>query len=363
VPEFDYRLYHATLEEFPLDISGENWQYVMLSESAIRIRLLAEAVLLGAARLGIKIPFPLIPEFREIKNDRPDIMIYVKPGVYPFQWNHKAIFPIHDLQHRLQPEFPEVSRHGEYHRREYFYTRSTPRASAILTDSETGKDDVMNCYKVSGDRIFAIPYIAPTFRSSQTTPEYLEQVRKKYSLPSEYLFYPAAFWEHKNHARLIQAVALLAQERNVHIPLILAGSKRAEYERLASLVSSLGMQDTVHFIGYVPDDDMAALYRQALALVMPTFFGPTNIPILEAWMAECAVVTSDLRGIREQVGDAGLLVDPRSEHAIANAIWSLYESAGLRQRLIERGKLRAAQWTPQKFAQRLAHAIHYALME
>lgn len=360
VPEFDYQLYHATLEELPLQVSGENWRRVDLSDNAIKIRLLAEAVLLSAARFGVRIPLSLIPEFAEIRKDCPDIMIYVKPGVYPFQWKYKAIFPIHDLQHRLQPEFPEVSKNGEYRRREYFYTRSIPTAAAILTDSETGKEDVMNCYRVNGERIFAIPYIAPTFRSSQTTPEFLEHVKKKYSLPSQYLFYPAAFWKHKNHARLIQAVAILANERNVRIPLILAGSKRAEYERLASLVISLGMQDTVHFIGYVPDDDMAALYRQALALVMPTFFGPTNIPILEAWMAECAVITSDLRGIREQVGDAGLLADPRSERAIAAAIWSLYESTALRQKLIERGRIQAAQWTPQKFAHKLAGAIRYA---
>jgi glycosyltransferase involved in cell wall biosynthesis len=61
------------------------------------------------------------------------------------------------------------------------------------------------------------------------------------------------------------------------------------------------------------------------------------------------------------VGDTGLLVDPRSERAIATAIWSLYESPRLRHELIERGKSRATQWTPQKFAQRLADAIHYAL--
>lgn len=360
-PEFDYRLYHATLEELPLCVSEENWRRVNLSDSAIKIRLLAEAVLLGAARLGIRIPFSLIPEFAEIRNDRPDVMIYVKPGVHPFQWKHKAIFPIHDLQHRLQPEFPEVSENGEYRRREYVYARSIPRASAILTNSEIGKEDVINCYGADEEKIFPVPYIAPTFRSAQTATDFLDYVRRKYSLPSRYLFYPAAFWGHKNHARLIRALAVLATEKNVRIPLVLAGSKRADYDKLASLVHSLGLSASVHFLGYVPDEDMAALYRQALALVMPTFFGPTNIPVLEAWMAECAVITSDLRGIREQVGDAGLLVDPRSEYSIANAIWTLYESPERRKELIERGKSRALQWTPQKFAQRLADVIRYSL--
>jgi glycosyltransferase involved in cell wall biosynthesis len=362
IPEFDYRLYHATLEEFPLRLTGTNWQYRKLSDHAIKLRWVPEAVLLSATRLGINIPLPLIPEFPEIRKDPLDVMIYVKPGVHPFQWKPKAIFPIHDLQHRLQPEFPEVSKNGEYRRREYLYGKSIPQASAILTDSETGKEDVMQCYRADPERIFVLPYIAPTFRSSQMTSESLQHVRLKYVLPPRYLFYPAAFWKHKNHARLIQAVAILANEQNTRIPLVLAGSKRVEYDRLVPLVASLGIQDLVHFVGYVPDDDLAALYHQALALVMPTFFGPTNIPILEAWAAECAVITSDLRGIREQVGDAGLLVNPRSERAIAAAIWSLCESPRLRQELIQRGKLRAGQWTSEQFAQKLAEAIRYAVL-
>ena len=360
VPEFNYRLYHATLEEFPLELSGANWKIFRLARRAIQIRLLEEAVLLSAARVGVGLPFALVTEFSEIKRDLPDLMLYVKPGVHPFQWKYKAIFPIHDLQHRLQPDFPEVSKNGEYRRREYFYTRSIQRASAILTDSETGKDDVVSCYGVKKESIFPVPYIAPTFRNTDGQPSPTEYIRGKYSLPVQYLFYPAAFWKHKNHARLVQAISLLAQEKNVRIPLVLAGSKREEYANIAFLVKSLGLGDIVHFIGYVPDEDMADLYQHALALVMPTFFGPTNIPVLEAWGSECAVITSDLRGIREQVGDAGLLVDPRSEHAIAEAIWSLYQFPNLRRELIARGKTRVMEWTPEKFAFKLASAIRYS---
>ena len=363
VPEFDYSLYHATMEELPLELTGSNWRLIRLPRRAIQARLVPEAVLMTAARVGIRIPFPLVSEFSEIKGDHPEAMIYVKPGVHPFQWKYKAIFPIHDLQHRLQPQFPEVSKHGEYQRREYIYTRSTRNASVILTDSETGKEDVINCYSVPEERIFPVPYIAPTFRKNGEEIMSSQSIVRKYSLPAQFLFYPAAFWEHKNHTRLIRAISLLAREKNIRIHLVLAGSKRAGYQNLADLVDSLGLGDLVHFIGYVPDDDMPDLYRLARALVMPTFFGPTNIPVLEAWSMECAVITSDLRGIREQVGDAGLLVDPKSEHSIAEAILLLDRSPELRQRLVERGRLRAQEWTPQKFAGRVADAIRYALAQ
>lgn len=361
VPDYDYSLYHVTLEELPVLSLGQNWRYIRPSGTAVKFRLLLEALILEFARTGISIPFPLIPEFSEIKRDSPDIMIYVKPGVHPFQWKYRSIFPIHDLQHRLQPEFPEVSAHGESRRREYFYRRSISRASAILTDSETGIEDVVNCYGTDRRKLFAVPYIAPTFVEARLTPEFLEQVRIKYSLPSEYFFYPAAFWQHKNHARLIQAIAAIVREKGIRIPLVLAGSPRLEFSKLAELTKALGIHDIVHFIGYVADEDMAALYHRSLGLVMPTFFGPTNIPVLEAWAAGCAVITSDLRGIREQVGDAGLLVDPRSERSIADAVWSAYESPHLRANLIERGIVRARQWTAQSFAQRLDSAIRYSV--
>jgi glycosyltransferase involved in cell wall biosynthesis len=362
-PEFDYSLYHAVLEPLPLELVGKNWRVIRLQARAIQVRLLEEALLMSAARAGLEIPFAVITEFAEIKQDHPEVVIYVKPGVHPFQWNYRAIFPIHDLQHRLQPQFPEVSRRGEYKRREFIYTHSIPRATAILTDSEVGKEDVKHCYQVDEKKIFSLPYIAPTFRSDQTSPSFLEYVTKKYALPSQYLFYPASFWTHKNHLRLIRSLGIIADEKKVRIPLVLAGGKRGDYSKVASLVSSLGLDDTVYFIGYVQDNDMPALYRQALALVMPTFFGPTNIPILEAWIAGCAVITSDIRGVREQVADAGLLVDPTSDRAIADAIWSLYQSPQTRSQLIERGKRRAVQWTPPDFARRLSEVIHYSVTQ
>jgi glycosyltransferase involved in cell wall biosynthesis len=359
-PEFEFTLYQANLEEPPFRIDASNWRLVHLPAGSVRFRMGLEYLWMTLARFGMPIPFRAIPEFREIRRDAPEIMIYVKPTLHIFHWKYVSIFPIHDLQHRLQPEFPEVSANGEYQRREYMYARSVPAAAAILTDSMTGKEDVAACYRVNHSKIFSLPYIAPTFRKELTSAGHMSRVREKYSLPDKYFFYPAAFWEHKNHRRLIRAVAILATKQNTRIHLLLAGSKKRGYSNLAGLAASLKIDDLVHFIGYVPDDDLAALYRQALALVMPTFFGPTNIPILEAWAAGCPVITSDLRGIREQVDDAGLLVNPLDETEIAEAMWLIHQNEGLRLNLIKRGKVRASKWTPQQFAARLADVIRFA---
>jgi glycosyltransferase involved in cell wall biosynthesis len=94
--------------------------------------------------------------------------------------------------------------------------------------------------------------------------------------------------------------------------------------------------------------------------VMPTFFGPTNIPILEAWGLDCPVVTSDLRGLREQAGDAALLADPRSVEAIADAIQRIWLDGELREELARRGRARLGLYTREDYARRLNEILDLA---
>jgi len=360
-PEIDFILYLAILDELPFHIDKLNWRIVQLSRSGLQFRMIIEALLMIAARLGWECPLKLIPEFNQIHHNEPDVMIYVKPTLYIFQWPYKSIFPIHDLQHRLQHEFPEVSALGEFRRREYIYTRSIPKAAAVLTDSMTGKEDLLRYYGGDPDKIFTLPFIPPTFRSSLISPEKVSAVKVKYHLPANFLFYPAAFWPHKNHIRLIRAMDILTKQRGIQIPLVLTGRKNGTYQQISELVEELRLQEVIHFLGYIPEEDLAAIYQQSLALVMVTFFGPTNIPVLEAWAAGCPVITSDIRGIREQVGAAGLLVDPKNEIAIADAIWKIFQSPELRQGLIRLGYLQLQKWTPELFASRLTEVIRYSL--
>jgi len=92
-------------------------------------------------------------------------------------------------------------------------------------------------------------------------------------------------------------------------------------------------------------------------LVMPTFFGPTNIPVLEAWAFGCPVLTSDIRGVREQVGDAALLADPTSVEAIADGIHRLWTDPELGRTLSDLGRRRLAAYTPEDYLRRLIEII------
>ena len=102
---------------------------------------------------------------------------------------------------------------------------------------------------------------------------------------------------------------------------------------------------------------MSALYSEAAGLAMPTFFGPTNIPVLEAFAVGCPVLTSDIRGIREQTDGAAILVDPRNSEAIADGLRRLLTSSDEREALVRRGREVLSKYTPEDYRRILKRAL------
>lgn len=294
-----------------------------------------------------------------------DWVLYTTPNEQSFEMGIPYVMPIFDLQHRLQPEFPEVSADGEWDRREYLYRNGTRGAMVILADSEIGKEDILNCYGSYGitpDRVKVLPYLSPPYLTSESSQPERHRVRTTYRLPERYLLYPAQLWPHKNHMRLIQALGQLKETKQADAHIVLCGSyggalRTNVYRDMMREAERLQVTDRIHYLGYVANDAMSALYAEAVGLVMPTFFGPTNIPIMEAWLCRCPVLTSDIRGIREQVGEAGLLVDPRSVEAIANGISRLWNDETLRADLSQRGIIRLRQYTKKDFSSKLADIV------
>jgi len=297
-----------------------------------------------------------------------ELMLYPVANTLSFEAGIPYVMAIHDLQHRLQPEFPEVSANGQWELREYVFRNGSRYATLLLADSEVGREDILNFYGpygVTPDRVKVLPFLPACYLAEDLSEGERQRVRTTYHLPEHYLFYPAQFWPHKNHIPIVKALGLLRQEHSIKVPIVFCGHYTGEicernFHEVMSLSHQLGVLDQVHYLGYVPDEDMSALYAEAVALVMPTFFGPTNIPVLEAWAFGCPVLTSDIRGIREQVKDAAILVNPRSFEAIANGIYQLLTDESLRRRLAERGRRRLANYTPQDYRRRLLEILDEA---
>jgi glycosyltransferase involved in cell wall biosynthesis len=297
-----------------------------------------------------------------------EMMLYPTPNRMSFEVGLPYIMAIHDLQHRLQPEFPEVSANNEWNNREYLFRNGGRNALIVLADSEAGKEDILNFYGqygVRAERVKVLPFLPASYLPVEVSEEDKSHVRQKYELPDRFLFYPAQFWPHKNHARIVRALGVLRRDRNIEPPIVFCGSSEGAIRRnvlkeVNTLADGGGIEKQLVHLGYVPDADMGALYASAAALVMPTFFGPTNIPVLEAWRFGCPVITSDIRGIREQVGNAAVLVDPRSVEAIADAIEKVWTDDTLSKRLAQFGRERLSGYTPADFQKRLVQIIEQA---
>ena len=252
-----------------------------------------------------------------------------------------------DLQHRLQPWFPEVSAGGTWRQRETFYGEYLRRATFIIAGTEAGRMEIERFYQVTSNRIKILPHPTPAF-TLNAKPSDVDSVLKKYGLGRNYLFYPAQFWSHKNHANLLLAAAALKRDHQIDLPVVFVGSNKGNEEYVRNFASQLQPSINVSFLGFVPLENLVALYRGAFALSYVTFFGPENLPTLEAFALGCPVVASDVSGAREQLGDAALFVDPRNPSEIAAAIKSLQDD-DLRRSLIDKGRVRAERWTAKDF--------------
>jgi glycosyltransferase involved in cell wall biosynthesis len=263
---------------------------------------------------------------------------------------------VHDLMHRYERQFSEVSENGEYEAREFHFGETARWAKGVLVDSEVGKAQLVESYDVPPEKVFVLPYIPPAYVYS-SDPSRDQSVIERYKLPKKFFFYPAQFYRHKNHVALIDAIARL-EASHPDVRLVLVGTKeRNGFADVQAQVGRLGLEENVQFLGYVPDDDMPALYRAARALVMPTYFGPTNIPQLEAFALGCPVATSRIYGIPAQVGDAALLFDPSSVDEILSCLQRLWEDDSLCESLVQKGRQHAARWGPPQFRDKLLKIV------
>lgn len=121
------------------------------------------------------------------------------------------------------------------------------------------------------------------------------------------------------------------------------------------------LEDHITILGFVNDGNMIYLYRHATAMIMPSYFGPTNIPPLEAMALGCPVAISNKYAMPEQVGQAGLLFNPDSPEEIAECIRRIWIDGELRERMIAEGYRRVQRWTEQDFKNRISKVVKRCL--
>lgn len=280
-----------------------------------------------------------------------DVVIYPAQDGQAYQTNKKSIATIHDLMHRYESHFEEYQGR-ECTKREVHYSAICKFSDLILVDSDIGKQHVLESYGVAESKVQVLPFVPPFYLLDAN----LVDLRKKYSLPERFIFYPAQFWEHKNHINLLKAVKLVLDE-GVQIHLVLVGSKKNNYLATMTKIEQMGLSDNVSSLGYVSNDEMYSLYKSAVAIVFVSLIGPTNIPPMEALVAGCPLVCSNAYAMPVQVGEAALLVNPREPVDIAEKIKLVWNDASIRNHLKALGQKQAAQYGQDEFSHMLRKYI------
>lgn len=300
---------------------------------------------LAADRLHLKLSDPFASE---------DLLLAPIYSLALLHTSKPFAFTLHDLQEIYYPQ--NFSAWQRIWRRET-YSALLGRARRVICESRYVKADIVGSFSVADERIKVIA--APPQRQFMTVQSdaELEAVRQRLQLPRRFLFYPAQFWVHKNHLRLVEAFAEVLK-LVPDIKLVLTGKQRDEYRSVMDNVERLGLSQSVVHVGFVERDELQAIYRLATALVMPSLFESISIPVYEAFLAGTPVIASGIHGIPEQVGDAGLLFDPTSVASIRDAILKVVGDGDLATALVARARDRMLKMTPEHYGKQLQSLLN-----
>lgn len=264
------------------------------------------------------------------------------------------VFTLHDLQERY---FPEYFSFAQRLWRAWSNRVLTQRAAGVICESNHVRLDIEKFLHVDASRIFVIPGPpASELLSANVDERALSRVKALLSLPDEYVLYPAQFFPHKNHVNLVRALALVG-DRFPRAHLIFTGDRRYEYRRVFSCAERLGVSERVRHVGYLDTASLAAVYRMAKCIAIPTLFESISIPMYEAFALGVPVCISDVAALPEQAGGAALLFDPRSADDIAEKLASLLGDSALRRSLVERGRARVLALSMDAYSKKLRELL------
>lgn len=257
----------------------------------------------------------------------------------------RRVVTVHDVTFlRIPGRYPPA-------RRWYMQTitrLAARRADAIIVPSRAVRDDVARSLGVP-DAKLAVVYEAPAARYRPVDADEAAAVARRYGMDGGFVLSVGSLEPGKNRGRLIRALRDLRDE-GVDVPLLVVGQEAWRYEGDRALVRDLRMDDRVRFAGYVPDDDLPALYSAAAVFAFPSLYEGFGLPVIEAMACGTPALTSNVSATAEVAGDAALLVDPMSITAIRDGLRALLADDDRRRALSAAGRERAAQFSWRRAA-------------
>jgi glycosyltransferase involved in cell wall biosynthesis len=282
---------------------------------------------------------------RAVRRHRIDVLFNPKYSI-PLRAGCPAVWVCHGLDWYVMPW---ASRFVDRLSHRFLVPRYAARAAAIIAVSEVTRGHILQFLPVAAERAVTVYSGVDDVFRHRPDAERLQAVRAKYGLPDRFLLYAGAVYPPKNFTRLVRAYARVGPERGV--PLVIAGGEnRFLSEGELGEPEALGIGEWVRRPGWVEQEELAAFYALADALLLPSLFESCGLPVLEAMAAGCPVVTADRYGTKELAEGAAVLVDPEDVESIAAGIRAVLDDQSLRARLVAAGHERSRSFTWERCA-------------
>jgi glycosyltransferase involved in cell wall biosynthesis len=275
----------------------------------------------------------------------------------PLRKTCPAVLTIHDLSLLLYPATHEAGRVRRARRRLPLMARA---ATMIVTPTESVKSEVCAHLAIAGDRVMAVPEAARDIFHPQSAAQTLA-TRRRLGIEDDFLLFVGTLEPRKNLHALVRAFREVLHETGARLQLVIAGMKGWLTDDLFAQVKQSGLSDRIVFTGYLPDDELCALYSSCRAFVYPSLYEGFGLPLLEAMACGAPVIASRISSLVEVAGDAALLFAPTDAQALARNVLALLHDEKLRRRLVAQGIKRAAEFSWQRTARSMRAVYDEAL--
>ncbi len=277
-----------------------------------------------------------------LHRERPDVF-HVPHYVLPPAARCPAVVTIHDCIHLMFPQYlPNRAAYLYAKTAMWFAARTSDR---ILTVSEASKRDITHFFGVPPEKIVVVYNAIDERFRAEPAEEDVARVRERYQLAHGFVLYVGNIKPHKNLVRLIEAFDLLRRRGFDELKLLIIGDEISKLPALRRAVHSHKLHKHVRFLGYMPDETLAILYRLAALFVFPSLYEGFGLPPLEAMACGTPVVTSNVSSLPEVTGGAAVLVDPYEVESIVDGMQRVLTDPALAADLRAKGLARSREFS------------------
>lgn len=287
--------------------------------------------------------------------EKPDV-IFSPTHYIPRYINCKRVATIFDLAYL---HFPQMFTKGDLYKLTKWSEYSIENVTHLVTISNFTKKDLIKNYKISKDKItVAYPGYDEDFYKPLNDKDKISKIKEKYNSGDNYIIYIGTIQPRKNLLRLIEAFRKIE-----NLKLVIVGKTSGEgkegwmYKDILELPEKLGISEKIEFTGYVEKDELVYLLNGAKAFILPSLWEGFGIPVVEAMACGVPVIVSNVSSLPEIVGDAGLLVNPKSADQIEQAIRTINTDKKLQEKLSKKGIARAERYSWKKMAKSVIHVL------